>query len=261
MDVTAVTGVAVHHSRADAIDTSRRGLPASTRKPKDSAFLNTLSIIAHDLRGPLANLAILVELMEAYAKVQAFERVASSARKAQGTIDALSAMLNGFLERTRETGDPLAFKPGLVDLAEVTRQVMALNAPVAESRDITLESPCIAPPLVQGDRRLLVEALDNLVGNAIRHIPQGSVVTLGVTPRGRDAVLAVSDNGPGLSDKDVTRALRPSASLANRNGQSFGLGLWITRLIAERHGGRVDVTARQPGGGARFELCLPSRLI
>ena len=115
------------------------------RQPKDAAFLNTLSIIAHDLRGPLANLAILVELMEAYAKMQAFERVASSARKAQDTIDALSAMLNGFLERTRETGDPLAFKPGLVDLADVLGRALSLNAPMAESRQITLVTPCIGP--------------------------------------------------------------------------------------------------------------------
>ena len=261
MEITAVAEVAMGPKHVDTVDAACRCLSHTSHKPKDAAFLGTLSIIAHDLRGPLANLAILVELMEAYAKVQAFERVASSARKAQGTIDALSAMLNGFLERTRETGDPLAFKPGLVDLAEVTRQVMALNAPVAESRDITLENPRIVPLVVQGDKRLLVEALDNLVGNAIRHIPQGSVVTLGVTPRGRDAVLAVSDNGPGLSDQDLKRAFRPFAALSSRKGPSFGLGLWITRLIAERHGGRVEVGARRPGGGACFELCLPARLI
>ena len=103
--------------------------------------------------------------------------------------------------------------------------------------------------------------MDNLIGNAIKHMPEGSAVTVASAHRGRDAVLRVSDNGPGLSEKDLKRAFRPFASLGQRKGQSFGLGLWIARLIAERHGGRIDVTARGPDGGACFDLSIPARLV
>lgn len=261
MKIAAITEVPGNVIPVESGNRGRKDEARPVHQPKDAAFLNTLSIIVHDLRGPLANLAILVELMEAYAKMQAFERVASSARKAQDTIDALSAMLNGFLERTRETGDPLSFRPGLVDLADVLVRALALNAPMAESRHIRLASHAPVPLVVRGDARLLLEALDNLVGNAIKHVPVGSVVTLGIAQRGRDVVLRVSDNGPGISENDLKRAFRPFGSLGHRKGQSFGLGLWIARLIAERHGGRIDVTARGPDGGACFDLCIPARLV
>lgn len=261
MDGATITRASIHQAHIGAVGAVPLGRSRFVGPSKDAAFVSTLSKIAHDLRGPLANLSILVELMEAYAKVQAYERMAGSARKAQDTIDGLSAMLNGFLERTRETGDPLAFKPGLVDLAEVASQVISLNCPMAERRGITLSCTRHAPFVVQGDKRLLVEALDNLVGNGIKHLPQGSAVTLGFALRGRHAVLSVSDNGPGLAESGLKQALRPYASLRQRKSQSFGLGLWIARLIAERHGGRLDAMARGPDGGACFELSIPARLV
>lgn len=100
---------------------------------------------------------------------------------------------------------------------------------------------------VDGDRRLLVEAVDNLVSNAVKHAPESSTVTCVTAFEDRQAVIRIGDEGNGLTELDLQRAFRPfAASAARRRARpgSFGLGLWITRLIAERHGGGVQ--ARSP---------------
>jgi two-component system, OmpR family, sensor histidine kinase SenX3 len=233
----------------------------SLRPPKDAALLNALTIIAHDLRGPLANLAVLIELIETYVQMQATDRIKTSTRKAQAMIEALDGMLNGFLARVRDTGDPLSFQPALVDLSEVMRRAADLNRPVAERREITIDCPGARPFPVTGDNRLLMEAVGNLVGNAVKHAPHGSTVTCSAERTSRSVIIAVADEGQGLSELDLKRAFRPFSTLSagyKSKTASWGLGLWIVRLISERHGGHADVVARGPTGGARFEIHLPA---
>jgi two-component system, OmpR family, sensor histidine kinase SenX3 len=230
------------------------------RQPKDAALLGALTIIAHDLRGPLANLSVLIELIETYAQMQAHDRLKATTQKAQDMIEALDSMLNGFLQRTRETGDPLSFKSNLVDLADVVGDAADVNRPVAESRDITIVCKGHGISAVSGDGRLLTEAVGNLIGNAVKYAPVGSTVTCETYRSGGDAVIAITDAGQGLSELDLKRAFRPFTTLSAQydgKGSSWGLGLWIVRLIAERHGGHVDVSANRTGQGARFELHVP----
>lgn len=233
----------------------------AVRQPKHAALVNALTIIAHDLRGPLANLAVLIELIETYNEMQQHERVRKSASKAQEIIAALDTMLNGFLERARETGDPLAFRPSLVDASDVMRRAASLNEPVATSRGIEIDTSGMAPAVLDGDARLLLEAADNLLGNAVKYAPANSVVRCETIRNGKDVIIAVSDAGRGLSDEALQAAFRPfattSATYAKR-GASWGLGLWIVRLIAERHGGTIAARICPILGGARFELCLPA---
>lgn len=253
-------GSLAFHSRIS--DKSRKSPPASvaTRAPRDAALLNALTIIAHDLRGPLANLAILIELIDTNCELEQHGRVAASTRKAQQIVTALDAMLNGFLDRVRQTGDPLSFRPMMVDAGDLMRRAVSLNLPIADSRGIVLDTSGIGPTVFEGDGRLLLEAIDNLIANAVKHTPSGTRVRCETRRHGRDVILAVSDEGEGLSESALRAAFRPFAALASTyktKGASWGLGLWIVRLIAERHGGTVDVTICPQLGGARFELRLP----
>lgn len=251
--------------RPHAIVPSR--MPAATRRaavvgqPKHAAMVNALTIIAHDLKGTLANLALLLELIETYNEMQQHDRIRTSAGKAQEILAALDSMLSGFLERARETGDPLAFKPALVDASDVLRRAASLNGPVATSRGIEIDISGMTPAVLEGDARLLLEATDNLIGNAVKYCAANSVVRCETIRLGKGIIIAVSDSGQGMSEEALRAAFRPfattSATYAKR-GASWGLGLWIVRLIAERHGGTIVVRSCPKLGGMRFELCLPS---
>jgi signal transduction histidine kinase len=231
------------------------------RVTKEAGLLNALTIIVHDLRGPLANLALMIELIETHAQMRALDQVTRSSRKAQDLIASLGAMLDGFLQRTRETGDPLSFTPTLLDVADVVREAVELNRPVAESREITFDCTGLEVGTISGDAALLREAVSNLVGNAVKYAPARSTVTCETAIRGREAIIRVRDEGQGLTEYDLKRAFNPFTTLSARyagKGSSWGLGLWIVRLIAERHAGRVEVQSHGTWRGAQFSICLPT---
>lgn len=238
---------------------SRRDSPASE---KDQALVNALTIVVHDLRGPLANLQVMLELIEAYSARRSYGEVPGCARRAQDIIGTLDRMLGGFLERARQTGDPLAFRAALTDLGDVADDAEALNRPLAEARAVEIARHGRLPVTLEADRRLILEALDNILGNAIKYSPAGSVVDLAVGIDGRDAVISVTDQGPGFTAAELASLFRPFAALTKRQrgpGPSTGLGLWIARLIATRHGGSLTVAPRRNGQGSVLTLRLPRR--
>ena len=224
-------------------------------------LLNALTIVAHDLRGPLTNLSLMIELIETQAQMRALDKVAITSKKAQNLIFELEHLLEGFLRRAQETGDPLSFKPARVDLAEVVRTAVALNQAAADSRNVTFDCSGIETGAISGDRSLLREAVSNLVGNATKYAPAGSTVTCSVAVDASEAVIKVQDEGQGLTEYDLKRAFRPFTTLSARyagKGSSWGLGLWIVRLIAERHGGHVAATSHGTWRGSEFALHLPA---
>ncbi|MFC7743293.1 sensor histidine kinase [Nocardiopsis composta] len=109
------------------------------------------------------------------------------------------------------------------------------------------------------DRARLLQAVGNLVGNAIRHTPEGGTVTVRGRRDGADALIEVADTGTGISAEDLPhvfgRFWRADKSRNRRTGGS-GLGLAIVRNIAELHGGGASA-AHAPGGGAAFTVRVP----
>lgn len=114
---------------------------------------------------------------------------------------------------------------------------------------------------VYGDRGLLKEALRVLVDNAVKYTPQGGAVTLAIRREGETARLSVTDQGEGISQKDLPhvfeRFYRADQS-RNRNTGGSGLGLSIVRWIAERHNGWAEAVSG-PGLGTRFTIVLPQK--
>lgn len=227
---------------------------------RSKALINSLSIVVHDLRGPLANLQVMLELIETYSQRQALDDLPRCTRRAQDIIACLDKLLGSFLERARLTGDPLAFRPSVLDINDVAHTAISLNQPLAQARSVRIEQHGSLPVTIEGDRQLLLETVDNVLSNAIKYSPAGSVVDVTSDIDGAEVVLSVSDSGPGLSADELSGLFRPFARLSHRKpetGSSTGLGLWIARLIATRHGGTLTVRARDTAPGSIFMLRIP----
>jgi signal transduction histidine kinase len=236
----------------------RQALGAGVRQgPIDIGLLQSLAIFAHDLRGPLANLALLLEVI---GSLTVGSRTDAMARQAQGIVDALNDLLTSMLARVRATGDPLSADGALVDLDRLVEQVWSLNRPIAERRAVLLERSGLRNVTLLGDAQLLRQALDNLIGNAVKHSPSGSSVSCEVEVENGHAVIRIRDRGPGIRPEEIGRLFRPFMRLSTRatgTAPSVGLGLWIVRLIAERHGGSVAADVAVDGAGVTLMLRLP----
>ncbi len=232
------------------------------RNPSGSdAFGNALSIVAHDLKGPLANLALLVEDITRSAEDGGEPRIVRKAENADRIISQMTRMLSGVLKRARKGRDPLSCDNVPVNLLDVLQLAFAVNQPAAKQKAVAFRCHAINPVVVQGDQELLFEAFDNLIGNAVRHSPEGGTITCETGPASDGCVqVRIGDEGPGFNAAGLLRAFRPFVGLSEKTtaGQgSSGLGLWITRLIAERHGGQISAHNR-PDGGAMMTLELPA---
>ena len=139
--------------------------------------------------------------------------------------------------------------------AEIVRSAVALLAPRAERRAVTLESAVDDLPTATWDQEAVRQALVNLVENAIRHGREGGHVMVRGVAEGSTVRLSVRDDGPGISRHD-RRSVFDRFVRGRAAGPGTGLGLYLVEQVARAHGGRVDLETEE-GRGSTFTLVLP----
>lgn len=144
-----------------------------------------------------------------------------------------------------------------VDLGEVARRATGLFAVRAADRGIGLVRPhADASALAGGEYRRVLQIAVNLVGNAVRHAPSGSVVRVEAGFDADGTWLSVADEGAGIALEDQERVFDKFVRLDPGAGEGSGLGLYISRRLARAMGGDLALESR-PGAGACFTLRLP----
>jgi signal transduction histidine kinase len=212
--------------------------------------------IAHDLRTPLTRLRAQLYRLQ----TESDPNDARTAMLERCIVDT-DALLDRFraLLRISELED-LRRRAGFgeVDLGDTLRQVHELYAPVAEDKDVKLALTVKDVPRVNADAPLLIEALSNLVANAITFTPAGGTVELraGRTPQG--ARVDVLDNGPGIPPAERGAVLqRFYRGERGRDAPGFGLGLSIVAAIIRLHDFRLEISDNAPRGARLTIYCWP----
>lgn len=224
------------------------------------ASVEAVGALAHDVRGPLANLSLILEGLELHTRALGDAKVDAMLERAGRVIDRLEGMVNAMVERARTSGDAMTVIAEEVPVPDLVEQMTGLNQPLAQQRGVRLHCYSADPLNVIGDRHLLMQAVDNLLTNAIKHTPRGGLVVCQAMPDGDDVVIRIEDDGPGLTTEDLARAFRPFTTLSAKSDAtlpSSGLGLSIVRRIAQAHGGTVKAGRARRGKGAAFTIRLP----
>ena len=125
---------------------------------------------------------------------------------------------------------------------------------------IQVRTECGEPVIVQGECFLVRQALANLLQNAVDFSPAGGIVMASIEEQDGQAVIRVSDHGPGIPDYALGKVFERFYSLQrpDTGTKSSGLGLAFVKEVAELHGGRAFLENRT-GGGTEATLCLPTR--
>lgn len=143
-----------------------------------------------------------------------------------------------------------------IDLAVLAGEAVVLLEPSAEARGVSIHVDGKPPLPASGEERAVIQILVNLIGNAVRHSPSGTTVTLRFARMAGLASVTVSDEGPGIAIADQQRIFERFERASPDEGGT-GLGLAISRRLARSMGGDIGIEST-PGSGARFTLVLPS---
>jgi signal transduction histidine kinase len=154
----------------------------------------------------------------------------------------------------RSMADQPTEAPSVVDLGTLAADAIALVQPQADERKVALALTGETSIHVGGERRGIIQILVNLLGNAVRHSPEGATVTVALAKSGEHGQARVTDQGQGIAEADQERIFEKFERL--EEGGGAGLGLAIARRLARSMGGEISV-ASAPGEGARFTLALP----
>jgi signal transduction histidine kinase len=215
-----------------------------------------VALVSHELRTPLTSIAGYVELAleeDVSDDVRAYLGVVS--RNSERLLALVSDLL--FVARL-QVGD-LPLRPGEVDLADVVREALRVNETRAVAKGVTLTCDLDCLPEVPVDRGCVQHVVDNLVSNAVKFTPSGGAVHLSLARAGDAARIEVADTGIGIAPEDHQHLFQRFFRASNAvEGQiaGAGLGLYISRAIADAHGGRLTVQSRL-GEGSTFRFDLP----
>lgn len=256
-------GVLTHYSIVARDITDQQRNEAELRAAKEQAEASArakgdfLAIMSHELRTPLNGALGMLSLLAA-SPLGPDQR--DQVETARGCSRTLLGLIDDILDFSRLDAGTIALASQPFRPREVVREVLAALAPKATSSGLRLvtEVQASAPERVQGDPLRLRQVLNNLVGNAVKFTPVGTVtVRVGAGPAGLR--LAIIDTGIGMDEATQRRLFRPfsqaDGSMTRRFGGT-GLGLVITHQLVSLMGGSLSVVST-PGKGSVFTVDLP----
>jgi two-component system sensor histidine kinase BaeS len=215
---------------------------------------NLTADVAHELRTPLAALqAGLEELRDGLVTPDAGRLAALHDQSLRlGRIVADLAELSA-----AETAGSLPHEDR-VDLAQVSREELALHDAQLRAAGLRVITELPEPVFVHGDADRLHQAIGNVIANAVRYCRPKDSLTVGLTVQGNEAVLTISDTGPGIPIEDLPYVFdRLWRGQAAREISGSGIGLAVVREIVAQHGGSAEVESA-PGAGTRIIIRLPA---
>jgi signal transduction histidine kinase len=211
--------------------------------------------IAHDLRTPLTRARITLERGRTNATT--LEQLQTVADKAIVGIDQSLAIITALLRLAEIENSRRSASFAEVPLHDMLREVCDIYEPIAENKNITLHVDATHRLAVRGDRDLLIEAVANLVDNAVKFTPEGGKVEIELLRGDAETIVRVSDTGYGISEQEREAVLRRFyRSDKIRSTPGVGLGLNLVAAIVKLHGFRLAI---HPGPGCRVEIICPDR--
>jgi len=219
-----------------------------------------LSMAAHDLRNPLANISVMASMMlqNQCSPEEQSDFLNSIVRESEQTL----LLLQDILSASTTGNGKLTLRPVLQDSADILRQAFDRFVLMARKKGIQLiwEVPAQLPP-AELDSLRMVEVLSNLLSNSIKFCSRGQSVYLAARAANGQLEIVVRDTGPGIGPEELPNLFEPFAQRSSKptaGEPSTGLGLSIVKQIVELHGGRVSVESAL-GRGTAFTLHLPLR--
>jgi len=219
-----------------------------------------ISTVSHELRTPLTAINGVLSLVNGGVVSLKSDKAVEILAIAKRNSDRLLLLINDLLEINKIGLSEIAFELQELEVMPFVHRVLQINSPYATEFGVRYEiAKCFDQVRVLADNNRLMQALSNLLSNAAKFSPRGSVINIYVEPVDNWVRIAIEDQGPGIEEEFKTKIFdkftQSDSSNTRRNGGT-GLGLSIAKAIIEKHKGQIGFTT-EFGVGSTFYIDLP----
>jgi PAS domain S-box-containing protein len=219
-----------------------------------------LAVLGHELRNPLAPIHNAAHLMRQAGRNPALIEPACAIIERQ--VTQLTRLVDDLLDLSRIARGKVQLSQTPMELVETVGTVIEDYRPVLEQNGLALETDLPAAPIpMEADRARIIQAVSNLVHNAIKFTDPGGRVRITVALDGGWGCVRVRDSGAGIPPEQLGTIFEPftqSMETVGRSRKGLGLGLTLAKGLAELHGGTLAARSDGPGRGSEFTLRLPA---
>ena len=244
-----------------AAGASLLALVLTVRADRASAALASMksdfvAAVTHELKTPVASIRLVGDTLS-NGRYNSPKTVQEYAGLLSVEATRLGASIDNLLTYARYSSSPTASSMADVEPADLVEDALQGLRPVLTNREFDVEVD-VPPDLPQVcvDRSAMVQALDNIVDNAIKYSTTDKHVAVKARANGKTVTLTVRDKGPGIARKDLSRVFERFYRGGNVTVSGSGLGLPIAKRIIESHGGRIEVRSAE-GSGTEVDVTLP----
>lgn len=208
----------------------------------------TLDTVAHEIRTPLTRFRVAAEVASDKELV---------VKEGLEASEQISYLLTSILESSKAQNGFITLNRTHFPVSELIAELTDIYTFLIEEKSIRLEAEASPGISVSADRRLLLQAVNNLLDNAIKYTPAGGKVSIHVREENHAVIIEVSDSGIGISPEEQSRVWERLYRSKNHNhARGYGIGLSVVKSIVELHEGSVSVDSRI-GKGSTFTIRLP----
>lgn len=247
----------VRNSEGHVIGVSTVARDVTEAKLQEQLKDEFIAVASHELKTPITSIRSYAELLEEHLKNSTDTTAFSMVQKLNTQVERMIELVKTLLDTTRLRGGEVPMNPESLELKALISDITESVQQISEKHQIQIEAD--SELIVVGDKRLLSQAITNLLANAVKYSPAGGKVIVSAKKKNQHAEISVQDFGVGIPDdltnKIFERYFRVQGTTRSKTS-GIGLGLYITAQIVRQHGSEISVISEE-GVGSTFSFLLP----
>jgi PAS domain S-box-containing protein len=216
-----------------------------------------IGMVSHELKTPLTSLNAIIQVTNAKLKTSQDQFLAGAMIKANAQVKRMSTMINGFLNISRLESGKIFIEKQHFNIEELIREI-------ADEMKVTVTTHIISLFLcefveVYADRDKINSVISNLISNAVKYSPSNTTIGITCETNEKEVTVSVKDEGIGINSSDAKKIFDRYYRVESSNTHhisGFGIGLYLSAEIIERHGGKIWLQSEH-GKGSTFYFSLP----
>lgn len=247
----------IHDREGKVIGVSKIARDITEQKRDDQRKNDFIGMASHELKTPLTSLIALIQVLHVKLKGGPDEFVTNALAKAAQQGRKMTSLINGFLNVSRLESGKIVIEKQRFDLTDLVREMIGDIRMTVTSHSFVFD-PLSEIKLI-ADHDKIGAVISNLLSNAVKYSPKGQLVTVTCERNDKEVIVSVRDEGMGINPEDKAKLFDRYYRVASehtRHISGFGVGLYLSAEIIERHDGRIWVESEK-GVGSTFYFALP----